>query len=350
MLKKQYLTLSLFDILMMKEGTEMGLKDLLGKGVDMINKGVASAKNAAEEKKKAMQEFDILKTRSTHIGPTLPYEIKNPSPQTGKEQMILNACLTISVENSKLVNQLLPVDETVIDVKTSKEAQTEIEYVMVITDRKLWVLNKNEYVTYEFESIKNFEIVNKGLMSHGIKFNDNAFIVDGKETDIKLFGDILLNPEYRKEAIARVTKYLCGVVPKKQVINMKFKGMTLGQNGELVLHNAPENKSVRLSDITGVALLINDTVCLMRGLNDSGSITASPMEARKMSVKIIFTMGEYVIETLPQSMMNTTYKREETTYRTNYEFSKELVETIAEIMKGNTFDEKQEVPDEVFTL
>ena len=89
MLKKQYLTLSLFDILMMKEGTEMGLKDLLGKGVDMINKGVASAKNAAEEKKKAMQEFDILKTRSTHIGPTLPYEIKNPSPQTGKEQMIL---------------------------------------------------------------------------------------------------------------------------------------------------------------------------------------------------------------------------------------------------------------------
>lgn len=329
----------------------MALKDLFNKGVDMINKGVASAKNAAEEKKKAMQEFDLLKTRSTHIGPTLPYEIKNPNAQMGKEQMILNACLTISVENAKIVNQLLPIEETIIDVKTCKEAQTQIEYALVITDKKLWIINKNEYMTLEFANIRNFEIVNKGLMSQGVKFNDNAFTIDGKEADIIRFGDILLKADYRNEAIARATKYLCGIIPKKQVINMNLKGMTLGKNGEIVLHNNPENRLVRLSDITGVALLINDTVCLMRGLNDSGSITTSPMEARKMSVKIIFTMGEYVIETMPQSMMNTTYKREETTYRTNYEFSKELVETFAELMKGNLFDDEQpQAPDEVFML
>ncbi len=332
----------------------MGWKDLLGKGVDMINKGVESAKNAAEEKKKAMQEFDILKTRSTHIGPTNPYEIKNPDSQVGKEQIILNACLTISVENAKIVNQLLPIEETVLDVKTGKEAQTEIEYAFVITDQKLWVLNKNEYITYAFTEIKNFEIINKGLMNQGVKFNDNAFILDGREADIVRFSNILLNADFRAETAIRAKNYLCGVIPKKQVLNMKLKGMTLGQNGELVLHNSPDNRLTRLSDVTGVALLINDTVCLMRGKNDSGSITSSPMEARKMSVKVIFSMGEYVIETLPQSMMNTTYKREETTYRTNYEFSKQLVETIAELIKGNPTTSQPDTPptqtEEVFHL
>lgn len=324
----------------------MALKDLFNKGIDMINKGVASAKNAAEEKKKAIQEFDILKTRSTHIGPMVPYEIKNADPQIGKEQIILNLCLTINVDDSKLVNQLIPIEESIVDVKTCKEAQTQIEYALVITDKKLWILNKNEYMTFEFSEIKNFEIMNKGLLNQSVKWNDNAFIIDGKELDVKRFGDILLNPEYRADLTARAKKYLCGITPKKQVLNMNLKGYTLGQNGEVVIHNNPENKLVNLNDITGIALLINDTVCLLRGKDDSGSMTNTPMEARKMSVKFIFSMGEYVIETMPQSMINTTYKREETPYRTNYEFSKMLVESVAELIKNQSSIPREQPPQE----
>lgn len=313
----------------------MGFKDIFNKGMEMVNKGVESAKSAYEEKKQAQQEFELLKTRSNHIGPFSPLVVNNPEPQVGREQSILNMCLTINVENSKIVNKTIPIDETILDVKTGKEAKTEMEYAFIITDKKLWIMNKNEYMILDFESMQNFEIINKGLMSQSIKFNNNAFILDGKEADILRFGRILLDSQFRIEVEARSKAYLCEVVPVKQLINMNFKGVTFGANGELVLHNYPDNKKVDINEVVSVQLLINDTVCLMRGKNDSGSITSSPMEARKMSVKFILGMGEYVIETMPQSMMNATHKREDTVYRSNYEFSKLIVETVSEYMKNS---------------
>lgn len=319
----------------MKEGIAMGFKDIFNKGMEMVNKGVESAKSAYEEKKQAQQEFELLKTRSNHIGPFSPLVVNNPEPQVGREQSILNMCLTINVENSKIVNKTIPIDETILDVKTGKEAKTEMEYAFIITDKKLWIMNKNEYMILDFESMQNFEIINKGLMSQSIKFNNNAFILDGKEADILRFGRILLDSQFRIEVEARSKAYLCEVVPVKQLINMNFKGVTFGANGELVLHNYPDNKKVDINEVVSVQLLINDTVCLMRGKNDSGSITSSPMEARKMSVKFILGMGEYVIETMPQSMMNATHKREDTVYRSNYEFSKLIVETVSEYMKNS---------------
>ena len=319
----------------MKEGIAMGFKDIFNKGMEMVNKGVESAKSAYEEKKQSQQEFELLKTRSNHIGPFSPLVVNNPEPQVGREQSILNMCLTINVENSKIVNKTIPIDETILDVKTGKEAKTEMEYAFIITDKKLWIMNKNEYMTLDFEYMQNFEIISKGLMSQSIKFNNNAFILDGKETDILRFGRILLDSQFRTEVETRSKAYLCEVVPVKQLINMNFKGVTFGANGELVLHNYPDNKKVDINEVVSVQLLINDTVCLMRGKNDSGSITSSPMEARKMSVKFILGMGEYVIETMPQSMMNATHKREDTVYRSNYEFSKLIVETVSEYMKNS---------------
>lgn len=320
----------------MKEGIKMALKDIFSKGMDMINKGVASAKDAAQEKRQAMQEFDFLKTRSNHIGPMNPYQEQNPDPQLGKEQMILNACLTINVENSKIVNKLIPIDETILDVKTGKEAKTEIEYAFIATDKKLWVMNKNEYITYEYDTIKNFEIINKGIMSQGVKFNDNAFTIDGKDVDVETLGRLLMDKAFREESIARRTSYLCGVVPKKQFINMNLKGITIGENGDIALHNTPDNKLINIKDVASIQLLVNNTSCLMRGQNDSGNIMNNPMEARCMSVKFILTNGEYTIDYMPQSMMNTTYKREDATYIKNYDFGKAIVEEIASLLKNVT--------------
>lgn len=313
----------------------MAFKDLLNKGMDLINSGAKVVGDAAKEKKAAMQEFDLLKTRSDHIGPMSVYFVNNDDPQPGKEQMILNACLTINVDNAKVVNKLIPIDETILDVKTGKEAKTEIEYVLVATDKRLWIANKNEYVTMEYGAIRDCEIVNKGLMSQGCKFDNNAFTIDGNEADVKKFFDLLKNPDYRRDVTSRKVAYLCGIVPQKQVINMNLKGITLGANGAVVLHNNPENKVINIKDIVTVELRVNDSAALVKGRTDSSNFMSSPMEARKMSVKLILSMGEYTIETMPQNMMNTSYKREDNIYAVNYEFAKKVVDTLAELLKND---------------
>lgn len=47
----------------------MAFKDILNKGLDLIQSGAKAVGDAAKEKKDARQEFEILKTRSDRIGP-----------------------------------------------------------------------------------------------------------------------------------------------------------------------------------------------------------------------------------------------------------------------------------------
>lgn len=311
----------------------MAFKDLLNKGINMLSSGANAAKDAAIAKRESMQEFDLLKTRSDHIGPMNPYEEKNGDPQPGKEQMILNACLTISVENSKVVNKLIPIDETVVALRTAKEAKTEIDYIFVITDKRLWILNKNEYMIMEFGSISDCCIINKGLLTQGVNFGGNAFYFDGSESDVTKFISILMDDEIRRESTSKAISYLCGISPIRQILNINLRGISLGANGELVMHNATLNQLTRIQDVMSVQILINDTVALMRGRKDSQSIVNCPQEARKMSVKVILSTGEFVIEVMPQTMMNTSYRREESTFINNYNFCKNIVEAIANLIK-----------------
>lgn len=306
----------------------MGLKDIFNKGLDLISTGANAAKDAAIEKKKAMQDFDLLKTRSDHIGPMSEFVINNPDPQIGKEQQILKSCLTISVEKAKIANKLIPIDETVLMVRTATEAKTQIDYIFALTDKRLWVLNEKEYTTYSFDTVTQFEIVNKGIMSQGANFDNKAFVIDGNENDVKAFIDLTINSDKRTETITRSTAYLCGIIPEIQLINLNMRGISIGNDGNVVIHNGLENKLTKIEDISSVQVLINDAICYMKGRTESQSFMSSPHEARKISVKFILGMGEYVIDVLPQSTFNTTYKREDNTYIENYEFGKKIVDTI----------------------
>jgi len=310
---------------MISKGTE--------KGLDMISKGTENVKNAAIEKKNAMNEFSILKTRSTHIGPMKPYIINNPDPGLGKETQILNIGITISLENVRLLNNLLPIDETILDIKNTKEAVSEIEYVFAITDKRLWVYNKKEYMIYEFGTVENFEIINKGVLSQGVKFNNNAFVIDGTEADVTKFINTMMDHNFRDTVIKTRTDYLCGVTPIKQYTNAIETGITISTDGHIVLHNGDQNYLIKPSEITMVQLLINDSVVLTKGLKENNSIVSNPMEARKMSIKVTLNnMSEYTIETMKQNTMSTAYKREDSTYIDNYNFTKNVVDILAEMI------------------
>ena len=72
----------------------------------------------------------------------------------------------------------------------------------------------------------------------------------------------------------------------------------------------------------------------MKSRNESQNFMSSPQEARKISVKFNFNMSEYVIDILAQSALNTSYKREDTTYIENYELAKKIVDTIGNMLRS----------------
>lgn len=311
----------------------MTFKVLLNKGIDTVVKGAETLKKSAIDKRSAMQEFDLLKTKSNHIGPMFDYVVNNSDPQQGKETMILNACLSINVDNSRIINKLIPIDETIIDVKTGKEDSTEIEYIFVMTDKRLWILNKKEYTTLLFDNIKNFEIINKGLMSQGVKFNDMAFILDGSLDDVTTFINNVIDSNIRFNIITKTVSYLCGVTPVEQFLNAQIHGITISKDNKIVLHNGIENKLIEKDDINTVQLLINDSVSLSRGRTDNNNVISSPMEARKMSIKFLLRMGDFTIDILEQNMMNSTYQREDATYIANYDFAKKIIDRVTTMIR-----------------
>ena len=62
-------------------------------------------------------------------------------------------------KNAKVIDNLIPLEEIILDVKRTIESKTIIEYFFVITNKQLWVLNKNEFKTYEFEAITCFNLM-----------------------------------------------------------------------------------------------------------------------------------------------------------------------------------------------
>lgn len=315
----------------------MGLKDMLSAGIDAIKNGANSVKDAAIEKKQAMEAFDLLKSESEHIGPMMAYEVHNQDPQEGIEELILIECASVNEGNAKLVNQLIPLGEYIINVRVSQEAKTLMDYIFVVTNLKLWIMSPKEYMTVPFENVKTCEIVNKSVMSQGVNFNGNAFVINGSEGEVNTFIDSIMKKDVRDRLVLEKTRYLCGVVPRKQILNKRMKGVTITDGVNVVLHNTPDNRLISLDDVEYMQLLMNDSVVLVKGKPgvDAGSMVSSPMEARKMSVKVVMKTGEYVIETLPQSTMNKAYKREDQVYIKNYEFARKIIDELTKLVEDS---------------
>lgn len=312
----------------------MKLNDILNKGIDLLNKGANTVKEAAQEKYAAHQEFNLLITRSNHLSDMKPYEVKNQNPSIGREQLILGKCLTINVENSKVINRLIPIEETIVNVKTSKESKTELVYFFIVTDNCLWVSSEKEYKIYNFTTIANCEIVDKSIMTQYVKFDNNAFAFDGSEGDIQNFCRLLTDAEYRTQETGLATNYLCGIKPKEQYLNIHLSGMSLGENGEIVFHNgAKGNKLTKKENISYVQLLMDNTVVMTKGKPDMQSMVSAMYDCRKMSIKVVLTDGEYVFDILPQNMMGTLIKKEDSVYINNYEFAKTIINRIEELLR-----------------
>ena len=311
----------------------MNFNNLFSKSKDLLNKGVNSVKNAVNEKKETMHEFDLLITKSDHLPNLKPYEALNPIPSKGREQLILAVCLTMNVEKAKLVNSLLPVSESIIDIEIATESKTQMEYWFIITNNKLWIANRKEYKTVEFNKLSICQIVSKGLMTQSVNFNQNAFVFEGGETEIRKFCATLMNAETRDAEIAIKTGYLCGVTPKEQYLNIYMTGITIGTNNEIVLHNGKvKNQKVALEDIEYMQLMMDNSVVMTKGKKDMQSMISAQNDCHKMTLKVVLKTENFLIEVMPPNVMNTLVKKEDSLYQTSYAFAKNIIDILEKML------------------
>ena len=304
----------------------MDISTLFNKGKEKISEGIDAAKDKYKEYSDANSKFKEIVEKSKVLDNLTPV-ILDEKEDPGRIEKIKQLALNLSSDKVRIIDKIVDRNENILMVLLSKECKTNIEYIFVMTEKKLYLINFDYYRTFEFDEIKVFEIVVKGLLSHNVNFNNMGFNIESSYENTSELIHLLTNKEYRDIYLKDKLSHLCGIKLEKQLINRFGTGISVGENNKVVLHTGKENIIIAKSDIERIDLLSDNSIVMTRGKMTSSFVSAKS-GCYNMALKITTNKETYNIDIIPTSTMNTFYKRDDSVYQESYEFAKEVIEEL----------------------
>ena len=304
----------------------MGISELFNKGKEKLSDGINNAKDKYKEYSDANAKFKEI-VENSQVLDNLTKVTLNSKEDPGRMEKIKQLGPNLSSDKVRIIDNLVDRNENILLVLLAKESKTGTEYTFVMTEKKLYLINVDYYRTFEFNEIKVFEIVVKGLLSHNVNFNNMGFNIEASyETTSELI-NVLTNAEYRNIYLKDKLSHLCGINLEKQLINKFGAGISVGENNKVVLHNGKDNHIIVKSDIERIDLLSDNSIIMTRGKMTSNFVSTKN-GCYNMALKITTNNETYTIDIIPTSVMNSFYKSDDTVYQENYEFAKEVINEL----------------------
>ena len=242
-------------------------------------------------------------------------------------------CPYINLDYSKIIDGIIPVDETVISIVNTSEKNNNKDHLMVFTDKRIIIMNKEKYTEYTYDKVSNFSLVKKGLMTQVVCFNNVILDMDLTYEDLGIVYNLVINSDYRNNLVKERNKYLCGIVPVYQKINKLKSGISIGTNNEIVFHNKKaENYLCKYEDILNYELMEDNTVVMRKWTREkTQSLGFSKKECYKMSIRVTTTNNKaFDIIIMEPTTFNSSYYHNDKTYAAYFDFAKEIIEKLDE--------------------
>ena len=242
-------------------------------------------------------------------------------------------CPYINLDYSRIIDGIIPINETVLNIVNIVEKKTRNEYIMVLTDKRIIILNKEKYTEYSYDNITNFNLIKKGLMTQLVCFNDVILDINVTYEDLKIIYSLATNPQYRNYILQERNKYLCGIEPVYQKINKIKSGISIGKNNEIVFHNKKkDNYLCKYSDILNYELMEDNTVVLRKWTREkTQAMGFSKKECYKISLRITTSNNKaFDIVILEPTTFNNSYYHTDKTYVEYFNFAKEIIDKLDE--------------------
>ena len=304
----------------------MGISELFNKGKEKISDGINTAKDKYKEYSDSNAKFKELVDKSQVLD-NLSSVIVDGKEDLGRMEKIKQLGPNLSSDKIATIDKVVDRNENILMVLLSKECKTNIEYTFVLTEKKLYLINVDYYKVFEFEEIKIFEIIVKGVLSHNVNFNNMGFNIESSYENVSELINVLTNIEYRNVYLKDKLSHLCGIKLEKQLINKFGNGISIGDNNKVVLHNGSENHIIVKNDIERIDLLSDNSIIMTKGKMTSNFVSTKS-GCYSMALKITTNKETYNIDIIPMSVMNTFYKNDNTIYQENYQFAKEVIEEL----------------------
>ncbi len=288
--------------------------------------------NSIQEKinniKKDNEEYNLLLNNSQILTNLNPIPDNNNEIISYKIEEIIKNSPDINKEKAIIINKLIPIEETYLTSIYAKEIKTNKEYYIIPTNKYIWIVTTNEYLIIKYPNKEICYIVKNILMGKIINLNNVILEITGNDNFINNFINIINNSEYRNNIIKEKTNYLCGIIPKYQLIDENRNGISLDNKNNIVFHTKNDNYKCKIEEIENYELLEDNSIIFSKKLNSSSRITSSKTSCYNIGLRITTNNKILTIPLLEPTTFKSSYTKLDKEYQNKIKFANEIIEKI----------------------
>lgn len=258
-------------------------------------------------------------------------------PQSNKQisehliTYITNNSPDISKNKANIIANLIPINETYLEVYYAKEIKSNQELYIIPTNLRIWIITPKSYKTIPLDS-NQISIIKTNFMSKSILFNNILLEINGNNEKINKLVNIITNINERQIIIKNQTAYLCGITPIYQQINPINSGISIDNNNNVVFHTKENNYKHHITEITNYEILLDNQSYYSKTNISKTSINAMSNSCYQISLRItINNTNQIIIPILEPSSVGTKYNLHDTIFQTNINFAKKIINKLEEV-------------------
>ena len=300
----------------------------------MFNQLLKNIQNKYTTMKQENDNLDTLLNQTTNFQNLFPLPLLKDNYLEQRISFIKNNCPDINEEKAKIISNIIPIQETYIEVFYAKEIISNKEYYLIPTNKYLWVISQTSYGAYSYQNL-SCQVIKNNLMSKIILILNVLLEVNGSSQKIETLINIINDSTIRNSIIQEKTKYLLGITPIYQKINKLNAGLSIDSNNNIVFHNKEDSVKCTPNEITNYEILLDNQVYFSKSSSSSPTMSSFNTSCFQINIRITTPNKIFTIPILEPNSFGTKYNNHDSNFTYSINFAKEIISKIQSLTIQN---------------
>lgn len=300
----------------------------------MFNQLLKNIQNKYTTMKQENDNLDTLLNQTTTFQNLFPLPLLKDNYLEQRISFIKNNCPDINEEKAKIISNIIPIQETYLEVFYAKEIISNKEYYLIPTNKYLWVISQTSYGAYSYQNL-SCQVIKNNLMSKIILILNVLLEVNGSSQKIETLINIINDNTIRNSIIQEKTKYLLGITPIYQKINKLNAGLSIDSNNNIVFHNKEDSVKCTPNEITNYEILLDNQVYFSKSSSSSSTMSSFNTSCFQINIRITTPNKIFTIPILEPNSFGTKYNNHDSNFTYSINFAKEIISKIQSLTIQN---------------
>ena len=300
----------------------------------MFNQLLKNIQNKYTTMKQENDNLDTLLNQTTTFQNLFPLPLLKDNYLEQRISFIKNNCPDINEEKAKIISNIIPIQETYLEVFYAKEIISNKEYYLIPTNQYLWIISQTSYGAYSYQNL-SCQVIKNNLMSKIILILNVLLEVNGSSQKIETLINIINNNNIRNNLIQEKTKYLLGITPIYQKINKLNAGLSIDSNNNIVFHNKEDSVKCTPNEITNYEILLDNQVYFSKSSSSSSTMSSFNTSCFQINIRITTPNKIFTIPILEPNSFGTKYNNHDSNFTYSINFAKEIISKIQSLTIQN---------------